>query len=85
LEVSNFRATTLHDFFEGNGAVLAIADTLQCTLGEIQIFEIFQVLHDGLAGIEALSAPGTAREFLKTLHDGLWKPDDQHERLLGRI
>src|ERR1019366_10229249 len=80
-ETSIFHAMTLHDILEWNGVVFTIANALQSALGEIQVLEIFQMLQDGLAGVEALGAPSAAGKLLKTFFDGLRKSDGQHECL----
>ena len=66
-ENSIFHAMTLHYVFKGNGVVLTIADAFQRALGEIQVLKIFQVLHDRLAGVEALGAPCAAGKLFEAL------------------
>src|ERR1700674_2249472 len=84
-ETSIFHAMTLHDFLKWNGVVLTLSNAFQGTLGEIQVFEILQVLQDSLAGVEALGAAGAAGKLLKTFLDGLRESDGQHDHLAIQV
>jgi hypothetical protein len=61
---------TFHNFLQGYGAVFTATDAFQRGFGEIQIFEIFQVLQDGLANIEGLGASGVPGELFQAFFDG---------------
>src|SRR6266849_8117957 len=78
MESSIFHAMSLHDVFQGNGVIFAIAYTFQRALSEIDVFEIFQVLQDRLTGVEAFGTPCAAGKLLKTFFDGVRKSDGQH-------
>src|SRR5260221_688180 len=84
-ENSIFQAMPLHDIFKMNGVVLTIANAFQRALGKIHVLEVFQVLQDSLAGIEAFCAPSAACKFLKTFFDGLRKSDSQHRCLAIQV
>ena len=66
---------TLHNFLKWNGLVFAAAYAFESALGEIQVFQLIQMLEDGLARVKALGAPRSAGEFLKPFFDRLGKPD----------
>ncbi len=61
-ESSIFQAMPLHCNFERDSLFIAAADAVQCTLGEIHVLEVVEVLEDGLADIESFGAAGAARE-----------------------
>jgi len=56
-------------FFQCNGLFLTLLNTIKGFLGEIEIFEIIEVLEDGFADVEGLSAPGAAGEFFNAFFD----------------
>jgi hypothetical protein len=60
------------------GGPFAAADAVEGALGEIKIFEILEVLEDGLADIEGLCAAGAPGELFQALFDGFGKADGQH-------
>jgi hypothetical protein len=71
----------LQGVFEWNGPFLAATDALEGALGGVKVFEIIEVLKDGLANVETLCAPGAAGQFFKSFFDGLGKTNSQHETL----
>jgi hypothetical protein len=52
------QAKALLHFVHAVGLAAASAVFDQALLGKVQIFEVVQVLKDGLTGIESLGAPG---------------------------
>ncbi len=75
------QAMPLQCIFEWNGLLLPAADTFEGAFGSVEVFEIVQVLEDGLADIEGLRAAGAPGQFFEAFFDGWWKPDGQHGNL----
>lgn len=75
----------LHDVFEGDRVLFAVANSLECTLGRIHVLKILEVLQDGFTDIKRLRAPGAPGKLLKTFFDGLWKSNGKHNRLAIQV
>ena len=75
------QAMPLQCIFEWNGLLLPAADTFEGAFGSVEVFEIVQVLEDGLADIEGLRAASAPGQFFEAFFDGWWKPDGQHGNL----
>src|SRR4029077_9068401 len=78
-ESSTFQAMPLQSVLEWNGVFLAATDAIQCTLGQIEVLKIIEMLEDGLAAFKGLGATGTSSEFFQALFDGLWEANGQHK------
>src|ERR1700674_4185119 len=63
-ESSIFHAMALQHILQGDGPFLSVLNALQSALGEINVFEILEMLQDGFAHVEALGTSGTPRKFL---------------------
>src|ERR1700687_5882764 len=62
-ESSTFQAMTFQHVFKRNGALLAAANPLQRLFGEINIFEIIEMLENSLTDIVGLCAPGAPSQL----------------------
>src|SRR6185437_2218458 len=82
---STLQTMTFHCVFERDGFFFAAADAFQSAFGQIQVFEVFQVFDDGLAGVVGFGAPGAPRELLQAFLDGLRKSNGQHKHLAIQV
>src|SRR6266478_6071429 len=64
------QAMPLQCIFEWNGLLLPAADTFEGAFGSVEVFEIVQVLEDGLADIEVLVRPVRRGSFLRRFSVG---------------
>ena len=69
------KAIAPHYFFEGDGANPAGTNLCKTLLGEIDVFEVFEVLKDCLTGIVSLGTTSTFGEPLKAFLDIVGKAD----------
>jgi|HubBroStandDraft_5_1064220.scaffolds.fasta_scaffold44397_4 hypothetical protein len=69
------KAIAPHYFFEGDGANPAGTNLCKTLLGEIDVFEVFEVLKDGFAGVVSLGAAGALGEPIKALFDFVGQAD----------
>src|SRR5579872_6973119 len=84
-ETSIFQAMALHNFLKRYGLVFAAANAFERTLGQIQIFQLLQVLEDCLANIKAFCSPCAVCKSLKPFLDSLGKPNRQHVDLAIQV
>jgi hypothetical protein len=64
----------LHHLAQRHGVAAAGAEIGKALLGEIDVFEIVEMLQDGFAGIIALASPRELGKLIKTVFDFGWKP-----------
>ena len=76
---------TFDDILQGYGAVFTATDAFQRGFGEIQVFEIFQVLQDGFPNIEGLGTPGAPGELFQAFFDGERKANGKHRHLAIQV
>src|SRR5580658_11376872 len=70
-----FKAIAAHYFFEWNGANSAGTNLGETLLGEVDVFEVFDVLEDRFAGVVSFGAAGTFGEPSEALFDVVGKAD----------
>src|ERR1700733_5229967 len=70
---SILQAMLAHNFLEWNGLYPAGFNRLHSLLGEVDVFELIQVLEDGFARVIGFSAAGALGEAGETLFDLLGK------------
>lgn len=75
----------LQDIFQGDRSFFSVANALEGALGEINVFQVLQMLQDCLAHVKAFGAARTPRKFLQPFFDGLWKTDGQHGYLAIQV
>ena len=70
-----FKAIAAHYFFEWNGTNASGADLGETLLGEIDVFEVFEVLQDRFAGVVSFGAAGALGEAVEAFLDFVGKAD----------
>src|SRR5271170_7362957 len=65
-------------FVQRNSLGLAVADVSQLLFGKIDVFQIFQMLQDGLSCVKSFGAACPLGQPFESLFDGFRKPDCQH-------
>src|SRR5271157_2261764 len=72
---SIFQAIAPHYFFEWDGLAASRAHVRQALFGEVDIFQIVEMLEDGFAGVVCLGASGALGEAVEALFDLFGKAD----------
>src|SRR4029077_15436333 len=75
---SNFPALAPYYFFEGDRLGAPRANGRQALLGEVDVFQIVQMLEDGFAGVVSFGASGALGEAVEAFFDGFGKADSEH-------
>src|SRR5262249_34562044 len=68
-----------HDFFERDRLHAAGLDLFHSLLGQINVFQVFKILKDGLTSVVGLSAPSAFGEPGKAFFDAFGEADSQHD------
>jgi hypothetical protein len=63
----------LQSILKGNGLLIPAANARQGALGQVEVFEVVEMLEDGFADVESLGAAGAAGEFFEAFFDGFWE------------
>src|SRR5260370_34962535 len=72
------QAMPLQCIFEWNGLLLPAADTFEGAFGSVEVFEIVQVLVEGLADLDGLRAAVAPVLFFKAFLVAEWTRDGRH-------
>src|SRR5215472_17963420 len=67
-----------HYFFEGNGPNAASVNLCQTLFGKVNIFQIVEVLKDGLPCVVGFGSARALGEAVQALFDFVGKADSQH-------
>jgi hypothetical protein len=67
------KAIAAHYFFEWDGTNAPGANLCETLLGEVDVFQFFEMLKDCFAGVVSLGAAGTLGEPVETLFDFVGK------------
>src|ERR1017187_5393343 len=79
LSNSTFQVAMLfHHFLKRHGVAAASAQILQPLFGDVDVFEIVEVIHQGLADVVAFGSPSVLCQLVKPLFDGCRKSDGNH-------
>jgi len=71
-------AIAAHYFFEWDSTNVPGANLCEALLGEVDVFQFFEMLKDGFAGVVGLGAAGALGETVEALFNFVGKANGEH-------